>query len=306
MSAFWSAYISILSLGCLAWVIGVMVMANSLKVTREPDNTTGHEYDGIKEFDNPMPKWWQGLYWGGVAFFIFYVLAYPALGSYKGFLGWTSVGEHDKDKAAYDAKYEPIFKAFAAKPVEELAQDEKAMKIAARLFVNNCAACHGADARGAKGFPNLTDNDWLYGGEPAQIVETITNGRLAVEGGTKMPAWGATLGEQGVKEVAAYVLTLSERKLSDADQKLAEAGQARFAVCAGCHGADGRGMHAVGAPNLTDTIWLYGGSQKTVEETIRHGRNGAMPAWKTRLGEEKVHLLAAYVYSLSHGGAAKH
>ena len=134
-------------------------------------------------------------------------------------------------------------------------------------------------------------------------VLSLKSGGLAVEGGSKMPAWVETLGEQGIKEVAAYVLTLSDRKLSEADQKLAEAGQARFAVCAGCHGADGRGMHAVGAPNLTDTIWLYGGSQKTVEETIRHGRNGAMPAWEARLGKEKVHLLAAYVYSLSHGGA---
>lgn len=302
MSAFWSAYITILSLGCLAWVVGVMVMAKSLKVTRDPDNTTGHDYDGIKEYDNPMPKWWQILYWGGVVFFIFYVLAYPALGSYKGFLGWTSAGEHDKAQAEYDAKYGPIYTAYAAKPIEELAHDAAAMKVAGRLYANNCAACHGADARGAKGFPNLTDNDWLYGGEPAQILETITNGRLAVVGGSKMPAWGETLGEQGVKEVAAYVLTLSERRLSEADQKLAEAGQGRFAVCAGCHGADGRGMHAVGAPNLTDTVWLYGGSKGTIEETIRNGRNGAMPAWEASLGKEKVHLLAAYVWSLSNGG----
>ena len=212
MSAFWSAYITILSLGCLAFVIAVMWMANSLKVHREPDNTTGHDYDGIKEYDNPMPKWWQILYWGGVAFFIFYVLAYPALGAYKGFLGWTSVGEHDKDKAAYDAKYGPIFAAYAAKPIEELAHDATAMKVAGRLYANNCAACHGADARGAKGYPNLTDQDWLYGGEPANIIETLTNGRLGVEGGMKMPAWKDTLGEQGIKEVTAYVLTLSGRR----------------------------------------------------------------------------------------------
>lgn len=302
MSAFWSAYITILSLGCLAFVIIAMILATRINVHREPDNTTGHVYDGIQEYDNPMPRWWKFLYWGGVVFFIFYVAAYPALGSNPGFLGWTSHGEHDADQAKYDAKYGPIFAAYAQKPVEELAKDETAMKVAGRLFANNCAACHGADARGAKGFPNLTDDDWLYGGEPDKLVETITNGRLAVVGGTKMPAWGETLGEQGVKEVAAYVMTLSDRQLSDADQKLADAGQGKFAACAACHGADGRGNHAVGAPNLTDAIWLYGGSKATIEETIRHGRNGAMPAWGELLGKEKVHLLAAYVYSLSHGG----
>lgn len=301
MSAFWSAYITILSLGCLAFVAGAMYFTTHLDVNREEDGTTGHEYDGIQEYDNPMPRWWVKMYWMGIAFFIFYVAAYPALGAYKGFLGWTSHGEHDKDQAAYDAKYGPIFKAYAAKPVEELAQDAAAMKIAGRLYANNCAACHGADARGAKGFPNLTDDDWLYGGEPDKLIETLTNGRLAVVGGSKMPAWGETLGEQGIKEVAAYVLTLSDRKLSEADSKLAEAGQARFVVCAACHGAEGKGNQALGAPNLTDTIWLYGGSKATIEETLRHGRNGAMPAWGVSLGQEKVHLLAAYVWSLSHG-----
>ena len=302
MSAFWSAYITILSLGCLAFVIAVMWMANSLKVHREPDNTTGHDYDGIKEYDNPMPKWWQILYWGGVAFFIFYVFAYPPLGAFNGFLGWTPVGEHDKDKAAYDAKYGPIFAAYAAKPIEELAHDATAMKVAGRIYANNCAACHGADARGAKGYPNLTDQDWLYGGEPANIIETLTNGRLGVEGGMKMPAWKDTLGEQGIKEVTAYVLTLSGRRLSEADQKLAEVGQGKFAMCAACHGAEGRGNTALGAPNLTDTIWLYGGSKATIEETLRYGRNGVMPAWEASLGKEKVHLLSAYVWSLSNGG----
>ena len=300
MSAFWSAYITILSLGCLAFVAGAMYFTTHLDVHRDSDGTTGHEYDGIQEYDNPMPRWWVKMYWMGVAFFICYVALYPALGAYKGYLGWTSHGEHDKDKAEYDAKYGSIFAAYAQKPVEELAKDAAAMKIAGRLYANNCAACHGADARGAKGFPNLTDDDWLYGGEPDKLIETLTNGRAAVVGGSKMPAWGETLGEQGIKEVAAYVLTLSDRKLSEADAKLAEAGQARFVVCAACHGAEGKGNQALGAPNLTDTIWLYGGSKATIEETLRKGRNGAMPAWGESLGKEKVHLLAAYVWSLSH------
>lgn len=302
MSTFWSLYIIVLSLACLGLSIFLLIWTPALKVNKESDGTTGHEYDGIKEFDNPMPRWWYLMFWMTIAFAVFYFAAYPALGSYQGFLGWSSHGAHDSEQKAYDEKYNPIFAAYAKTPVEQLSQDPAAMKIAGRLFVNNCAACHGANARGAKGFPNLTDDDWLYGGEPEKLVETITNGRPAVVGGTKMPAWGETLGAQGVKEVAAYVMTLSGRKLSDADQKLADAGQGRFTVCAACHGPEGRGNQAVGAPNLTDTIWLYGGSKDTIIETITHGRNGAMPAWKDRLGEDKVHLLAAYVYSLSHGG----
>ncbi len=301
MTTFWSLYIIVLSLACVGLSIFLLIWTRKLNIPKSPDGTTGHEYDGIREFDNPMPRWWYLMFWMTIAFAFFYMAAYPALGNYKGFLNWTSHGAVEEAQKAYDAKYGPIFAAYAAKPIPDLAQDPAAMKIAGRLFANNCSVCHGANARGAKGFPNLTDDDWLYGGEPDQLIETITNGRPAVEGGTKMPAWGSVLGAQGVQEVANYVLTLSGRKLSDADQKLADAGQARFVQCAACHGPEGRGNTAVGAPNLTDTIWLYGGSKETVIETITNGRNGAMPAWGERLGKDKVHLLAAYVWSLSHG-----
>ncbi|RZU47204.1 cytochrome c oxidase cbb3-type subunit 3 [Fluviicoccus keumensis] len=302
MSAFWSLYIIVLSMAVVVGCAWLVTWTRKIELHhKEEDGTTGHEYDGIKEYDNPLPRWWLMTFWLTIFFALFYLAAYPGLGSYKGFLNWTSHGEHDKDKAAYDAKYMPKFQAYAKVEIPELAKDAAAMKIGGRIFADNCAACHGADAHGSRGFPNLTDNDWLYGGEPAQIVETITNGRLSVQGGTKMPAWGEVLGAQGVQEVANYVLTLSGRKLSDADQKLADAGAGKFVQCAACHGPEGRGNIAVGAPNLTDTVWLYGGNKEAIVETITHGRNGHMPAWKDTLGEEKIHLVAAYVYSLSLG-----
>jgi len=205
--------------------------------------------------------------------------------------------QYDREIAAADAKYGPIFKAYAARSIEDLASDKKALKVGQRLFLQNCSQCHGSDARGTTGFPNLTDKDWLYGGDPKVIKQTIMHGRKA----TGMMAWGPALGgDQGVKEVAAFVLSLSGREV---DPKLAELGKARFAMCMGCHGPDGKGSLAMGvplgAPNLTDNTWLYGGSQRTVEETIRNGRSGVMPAWEKILGEEKIHVISAYVYSLS-------
>lgn len=302
MSAFWSLYIIVLSMAVVVGCAWLVTWTRKIELHhKEEDGTTGHEYDGIKEYDNPLPRWWLMTFWLTIVFALFYLAAYPGLGSYKGFLGWTSHNEHDKDKAAYDAKYLPKFQAYAKVEIPELAKDAAAMKIGGRIFADNCAACHGADAHGSRGFPNLTDTDWLYGGEPAQIVETITNGRLSVQGGTKMPAWGEALGAQGVQEVANYVLTLSGRKLSEADQKLADAGAEKFVQCAACHGPEGRGNTAMGAPNLTDTVWLFGGNKEAIVETITKGRNGHMPAWKDTLGEEKIHLVAAYVYSLSQG-----
>ena len=180
--------------------------------------------------------------------------------------------------------------------IEALVKDPEALKIGQRLFSQNCAQCHGSDARGTRGFPNLTDNDWLYGGTPEKIKETLINGRIAA-----MPGWIDQYGEKGVKEVAAYVLTLSGRTLSDRLEGLQDAGEAKFAVCAACHGVDGKGNQMLGAPNLTDNIWLYGGTEDALIETLTHGRAGVMPAFNETLGEKKVHLVTAYVYSLSQG-----
>ena len=294
MSNFWSTYIIVLvvlNIGGCAWLL--MWTRTMDKDDMPADGTTGHEYDGIREYNNPLPRWWLWLFWMTIFFGVAYLTLYPGLGKFPGTLGWTSHKELAQDEKDYQAQYGAIYANYAKVPVEQLAKDERAMKIAGRLFANNCAACHGTDAHGAKGFPNLTDNDWLYGGEPDRIQETIMEGRNGM-----MPAWKDILGEQGVKEVANYVLSLSG---AHHDATLAAAGKDKFAsTCAACHGADAKGNPMLGAPNLTDNIWLYGGSESTVIKTITDGRNGHMPAQKDNLGVERVHLLAAYVWSLSH------
>lgn len=292
MTAFWSAWIIILTATCMVLLCWIL-FANRRTKNTGPTKTTGHVYDGIEEYDNPLPAWWFYLFVITIIFGIGYVIAYPALGSFKGVLGWTSTNQLEAEQASAQAKYGPMFAKYFATPIPELAKDSAALKMGQRMFLNNCSQCHGADAHGGFGFPNLTDNDWLYGGSPEQIEQTITHGRQGA-----MPTWQAALGDQGVQQAAAYVMTLSGRK---ADAAQAEAGQKIFATyCVACHGPDGKGNQAVGAPNLTDNVWLYGGSPLQIQQTVRGGRNGQMPAWGERLGKEKVHLLAAYVYSLSH------
>jgi len=292
MTDFWSGYIIVLALANIVVVSWLLMWTRKMDLSEmAEDGTTGHEYDGIKEYNNPLPRWWLICFWGSIAFALGYLALYPGLGKFEGLLGWTSHGELKADEQTYDKQYGPLYASFAAMPIPELAKNERAMKVAGRIFANNCAVCHGSNARGGNGFPNLTDNDWLYGGEPENLVETLTNGR-----GGQMPAWLDTMGEQGVREVVAYTLSLSGRKVNP---ELAEAGQARFTVCAGCHGANGKGNQAIGAPNLTDTIWLHGGTQKKVLETVFYGRKNRMPNFDKTLGPERVQLMAAYVYSLS-------
>lgn len=292
MSDFWSGYIIVLALANIVVVSWLLMWTRKMDLSElAEDGTTGHEYDGIKEYNNPLPRWWLICFWGSIAFALGYLALYPGLGKFQGLLGWSSHGELKADEVAYDKQFGPLYDSFAAIPIPELAKNERAMKVAGRIFANNCAVCHGSNARGGNGFPNLTDQDWLYGGEPEKIVETLTLGRNG-----QMPAWLDTMGEQGVREVVAYTLSLSGRKVNE---DLAAAGQARFGVCAGCHGANGKGNQALGAPNLTDTTWLYGGTQKKVLETVLYGRQNHMPSFAKTLGPERVHLMAAYVYSLS-------
>jgi len=324
MSSFWSAWIIVLTIACLV-VCFVLLTWNLKNHVGVPEGeTTGHEFDGISEINNPLPKWWTIMFYATFAWSVVYFAVYPGLGNWKGLFGWTSSAQGVKSlaesKAAaqamidagtpsqLDAEYiaanETYAKEFAKytnRPVEELAFDAEAFKVGQRLFLQNCSQCHGSDARGQRGFPNLTDNDWLYGGTADKIVETLRHGRKAA-----MPGWAEALGDQGIKEMTAYVLSLSGRKVNDKD---AEAGKAKFGMCAACHGADGKGSLAhnlpFGAPNLTDSVWLYGGSAGTVEETLRKGRNGVMPAFKDTLGEDKIHVIAAYVYRLSRPDEAK-
>ncbi len=293
MTDFWSGYIIAIVVLNIAGCAALLMWTRKMDSTGMPaDGTTGHEYDGIREYNNPLPRWWLYLFWITLVFSVAYLLLYPGLGKFAGTLGWTSEGEVRQDEKAYQQQYGAIYAQYAQVPIEQLAQDERAMQIGGRLFANNCSTCHGTDAHGARGFPNLTDADWLYGGAPERIVETISNGRNGM-----MPAWQASLGDAGVKQVANHVLALSGRK---ANRELAAAGEKLFASnCAGCHGADGSGNPLLGAPNLADNVWLYGGSEASLLKTIGEGRNGHMPAQGEILGDERVHLLAAYVWSLS-------
>ncbi|HHB12681.1 MAG TPA: cytochrome-c oxidase, cbb3-type subunit III [Chromatiales bacterium] len=264
----------------------------------ETAETMGHVWDeNLEELNNPLPRWWLNMFYITLAFGIIYLILYPGLGSWAGVLGWTDTKQYEEEMKAAEAKYGPIFAQYAQKDLKELAKDPEALKIGRRLFLNYCAICHGSDARGAPGFPNLTDNDWLYGGKPETIEKSILDGRQ----GTMPPMGAAVGGEEGAEQVAHYVRSLSGLKH---DAAKAEAGKAKFAVCAGCHGPDGKGNQTIGAPNLTDKTWLYGSSVATIKKTIMQGRHGKMPAHRQFLGEDKVHLLAAYVYSLSHQSGA--
>tara|TARA_Y100001968_G_scaffold137865_1_gene126032 strand:+ start:296 stop:1135 length:840 start_codon:yes stop_codon:yes gene_type:complete len=277
----------------------------------------GHEFDGIVEINNPLPRWWTILFYATIVWSFFYLALYPGLGSFEGFWGWRSsnqdvrtleesaqaridakerglIVEYDRELDYAAEKFDPIFEEYAKVPVEELVKNEEAVKVGQRLFMQNCSQCHGSDARGNMGFPNLTDDDWLYGGSGAKIKETLINGRVAA-----MPAWIDAMGEQGIKETVAYVLSLSGREMEENHDALAEAGKARFMACAACHGMDGKGNQMLGAPNLTDNTWLYGGSERAITETLTYGRNGVMPSFKKTLGENKIHVVATYVYSLS-------
>ena len=292
---FWSVYIAILValsiIGC-----GVLLWSQSkVQVTVPKDGkveTTGHVYDGLEEFNNPMPRWWMWLFYITIVFAIIYLALYPGFGSFAGKLGWHSAGQYQEEVKLAEAEVGPMFEKYKATDLKALAADSKANAMGERLFLTYCAQCHGSDARGNKGFPNLADRDWLYGGEPETIKLSILNGRHG-----QMPPMGAAVGsEKDIESVAHYVLSLSG---SAHDSIKATAGREKFAVCAACHGADGKGMAAMGAPNLTDKTWLYGGSVATIMETIRLGRNNVMPAFADFLGEAKVHLLAAYVWGLS-------
>jgi cytochrome c oxidase cbb3-type subunit 3 len=255
----------------------------------------GHVWDeNLEEYNNPLPRWWMWLFWITIVFAFVYLVLYPGLGSFPGVLKWSSVGQFDNEQARAKERYEPIYAKFAAMEIPAVAADAQAREMGQRLFLNYCSQCHASDARGGSGFPDLSDNDWLYGGTPEAIVASITQGRQGV-----MPPW-PQLGEDGTRNAANYVLSLSGRTH---DSLRAAQGKELFATnCAVCHGADGKGNPALGAPNLTDEVWLYGGSEAAIMASISKGRNGQMPAWGGFLGPTKTHLLAAYVYGLSQPG----
>ncbi|MBI6918867.1 MULTISPECIES: cytochrome-c oxidase, cbb3-type subunit III [Pseudomonas] len=308
MTTFWSTYISVLTIGSLIGLTWLLLATRKGESKNTTDQTMGHSFDGIEEYDNPLPKWWFWLFVGTLVFSVGYLILYPGLGNWKGILpgyenGWTGANEWQKEMDRADAKFGPIFAKYAAMPVEEVAKDPQALKMGGRLFASNCSVCHGSDAKGAFGFPNLTDKDWRWGGEAETIKASIMNGRHGV-----MPAWAEVIGEQGVADVAAFVLTsMDGRSLPEGAKADPAKGKEIFAGnCVACHGPEGKGTPAMGAPDLTHPqAFIYGSSFAQLQQTIRYGRQGQMPAQAEIQGNDKVHLLAAYVYSLSQDGAAE-
>lgn len=298
MSAFWSWFVIVLVVLNIAGCVFLLWYTSKRRGSGLPQGeTTGHVWDGnITEYNKPLPRWWINLFYLTIAFTIGYVVLYPALGNVEGTLGWSSAKQHDIAKRKADAEFAERYGAYASMPLAEIARSPEALAVGRNLFANYCAQCHGSDARGARGFPNLTDGDWLWGGNEETLLTTITHGRIGM-----MPALGAAVGDDAtVTAVASYVQSLSGRPV---DPALRAVGKAKFdVVCAACHGLDGKGNQALGAPNLTDDIWLYGSDLATIREGILHGRRGEMPSFEPVLGPKRIRLVAAYVYSLNTGG----
>jgi cytochrome c oxidase cbb3-type subunit 3 len=288
----WSTFVAAVTVIGLVFCIAILLVA----ARRRPmanDNTTGHVWDqDLRELNNPLPMWWMGLFVITVLFAGAYLALYPGLGSAKGTLAWSSVAEHDRDTAAARAAMAPVYQRFASMTPAQLAADNEAHGIGERLFGNYCAGCHGADAKGSKGFPNLTDKDWLWGGEYDNIVETLTKGRQG-----QMPPMAAAVGSpEDVKNVANYVLSLSD---SPHNSLAAQLGKEKFVVCAACHGPAGKGNTALGAPNLTDKTWLHGWGEDAVMAMVNNGKTNVMPAHGEKLTPEQIRVLAAYVWGFS-------
>ena len=293
--AFWSWFIGVSTVISLIALFIFVIGLSKRKTGKAGDKieTMGHVWDeNLEELNTPLPRWWLYLFIGTLVWGAGYLLLYPGLGAYAGLLGWSQINQLEQEMQAAEAAYGPIYAQFKNTDLRQLAQNEAALKIGESLYSSYCTTCHGSDARGARGYPNLRDNDWLYGGEPDNIKVSILQGRRAL-----MPAWGEVLSAEDIFNVTAYVEQLSGREVSGVHASLG--GAIYKQNCAMCHGPDGKGNPMLGAANLTDDIWLYGGSQKKITESIVQGRNGVMPAHKAFLGEAKVHILAAYIYSLS-------
>ena len=298
-SNFWSFYVAGITLvGILACVILLWVTARK-KVPATADNSTGHVWDeDLREMNNPLPRWWVWMFVITIVFSLLYLVAYPGLGSYEGKLAWSSKGEHAAEMDKANKALAPLYARYTGLPPEQVAADAGAMAIGERLFMNNCAQCHGSDARGSKGFPNLADADWLHGGTPDKIKETLVKGRVG-----NMPPMAAAVGTpDDVKNVAQYVLSLSG---SPHDSLKASLGKGKFGACAACHGIDGKGNQALGAPNLTDGVWLHGWGENAIVSIITTGKVNQMPAQADKLTEAQVHVLASYVWGLSNRAGAK-
>lgn len=296
-SGFWSVWVIAITLGGIFGCLLLLWFSGKAKAMTANDNTTGHVWDGdLREMNNPLPRWWVWLFIITAVFGLAYLALYPGLGSMGGKLGWTAVGQYEAEVTKGNEQVAPLYQRFAGMTAEQLAGDKDAMAIGDRLFMNNCAQCHGSDARGSKGFPNLTDGDWLHGGTPDAIKQTLAVGRIG-----NMPPMAAAVGSpEDVRNVAHYVLSLSG---SPHDSLRASLGKEKFGACAACHGLDGKGNQAVGAPNLTDGIWLHGWGENAIVAMINNGKVNQMPAWSEKLTEAQISVLTAYVWGLSNKAA---
>jgi cytochrome c oxidase cbb3-type subunit III len=288
----WAWFVAAVTVAGLVFCIFLLLVAARRRVMAD-DNTTGHVWDeDLRELNNPLPRWWMWLFVITVVFAAVYLAFYPGLATHPGTLKWTSAGQYEAEQKKAVAAMAPVYARFTPMKVEELARDPVAMGIGQRLYLNNCAQCHGSDARGSKGFPNLADSDWLGSGTHDYIKTVITEGRVGV-----MPAMAAAVGTpEDVRNVANYVLSLSG---SAHNNVAAQLGKPKFATCAACHGAEGKGNPALGAPNLTDKIWLHGWGEQAIVNIITQGKNNVMPAQGKLLTPEQVHVLGAYVWGLS-------
>jgi cytochrome c oxidase cbb3-type subunit 3 len=293
-NSFWPIFITVISLAGVFGCALLLWLTSKIKASSpNGDNTNGHVWDeNLREMNNPLPRWWVWMFIITIVFSLFYFVSYPSLGANPGKLGWTQAKQYEQEMAVANAKVAPLYAKFAAMPIDQLANNKEAKAIGERLFMNNCAQCHGSDAHGSKGFPNLTDNDWIHGGSPEKITETITNGRIGM-----MPPMAAAVGnEEDVKNVANYVLSISGNKHDSARATL---GKEKFAACAACHGAEGKGNQAIGSLNLTDGIWLHGAGEEAIVKRINHGITNQMPAQSAKFSPEQIHVLTAYVWGLS-------
>ncbi len=297
-SNFWSSFVAIITIVSMLACLMLLWFSGKARAMTSSDNTTGHVWDGdLREMNNPLPRWWAWLFVITIVFAFAYLAMYPGLGNFGGKLGWTSTGQHKAEVEKGNAEVAPLYAKFSAMKPEDVSKDAQAMAIGERLYMNNCSQCHASDARGSKGFPNLSDGDWLHGGAPEKIKETLVAGRIG-----NMPPMAAAVGtSDDVKNVAQYVLSLSG---SPHDSLQASLGKAKFGVCAACHGADGKGNQALGAPNLTDDIWLHGYGEAAIIAMVNGGKVNQMPAQADKLTEAQIHVLASYVWGLSNKGPA--
>ena len=292
MTTFWSIFIIALVVINVGGCLLLITWTTNMKTGQADTESTGHVWDGdLKEYNNPLPKWWLNIFYLMIIFTVIYLTLYPGFGNFPGILGWTQQGAYDSEVAARQQQYAEVFGVFAGMPIEALVDNDDALRLGRNIFMNNCTACHGSDGRGAKGFPNLTDASWIWGGGAAQMQQTIANGRVG-----NMPALGAVVGPEGVEQIITFLLS----KPGDSSAEIL-AGQQKFMTsgCIGCHGMNAEGNPLMGAPNLRDNDWLHGSSRDAIRDVINKGRMNQMPAHLNLIGEDRVRLVTAYVLSLS-------